>query len=303
MLGFWRNYYGRFLFWVVSHLDLSAEFLRPIAIRLRPRLFSFDETLLLQAEAESLLKTPNANSLSALADSRIPNLSERDEEFKEIMRAYFYTKSAIALCESRGSILTIQVFNEFRSAFDHYSRALTAEDQDKERKAHLRSVTGHIQRAFLDVTKLGCSTLMDSITRNQSKFNAATIGIAKNGDYAKTMAALIYDAEEKYYTAKIEETRLGDEASRNDTVRDLFFIALKAHVLAQKYMQKHLGDLYISAGHVRRIEALKWFKAAGGRAIGYVFIAWVTWMISTDRISLPFEIPFLKNQPAVSTKK
>lgn len=288
----WREKVSSFLLLTVRVLNRVADKIRPLAFQIKPRLFSTEEENELKQLASSLLNDEQA--LSKLADDRLAHLGQRDEEMREVVRAYYYTKSAIALCEARGSTLTIQVFNEFRSAVDHYTRAITADNHDNDtREAHLRSTVGHIQRAFLDVAKLGCASIRDAIDQVHSRFGNAVIGQAKEGEYGKKISSLIYVAENALYRAKIEETRLGDDAAKNIAVRDMFFEALTTHVVAHKYQQKHIGNLYWATGSIAATRGLRWLGTALARFAGVIAASIASYAYAKGWISLPFSIPFL----------
>ncbi len=99
----------------------------------------------------------------------------------------------------------------------------------------------HLQRAFLDVTKLTCAQTMESIDHTHSQIGDKAMALVDNGEYIKIFTNLKVNAEDKLITAKRSEYSLGNGGEHS--VRDNYVNALTAHTLAYNYHKKNLGKL------------------------------------------------------------
>ena len=174
----------------------------------------------------------NALKVSALAN---------DQELKEAVYLYFLTKQAASIYEAKIQYLPLQVYNEMRNALDHYFRAVISTDASS-RASHIRKVEGHLQRAFLDITKLTCAESMEIINRTHARIGEPGLSLANNGEYIKNFTDLKVNAEETLITAKLNEYSLGDGGEAS--VRDTYIEALSAHNLAYSFHKKNLGNLW-----------------------------------------------------------
>ncbi|MBK6639240.1 MAG: hypothetical protein IPG34_17235 [Rhodocyclaceae bacterium] len=92
------------------------------------------------------------------------SLQGHDVELKDGVNVYFLTKQVIALYEAQINYLPLQVYNEMRNALDHYMRAITFSgltQPNERRRHHINKMTGHLQRALLDVIKLTCAAMVE----------------------------------------------------------------------------------------------------------------------------------------------
>ena len=180
------------------------------------------------------------------ADEYAKSLEIRDEDLKEVVRVYFLAKQAIIYYDARVSSIPTQVFNELRNALDHYIRSIIfvdASDVDRGayRKRHINKMEGHLQRAFLDVCKLGCGKISDQIERIHKSFGEKAISKARDGFYARDIYAMLGVAESRLIEAKQSEASLGGD--NDDAVRRKFVSAFAAYVNASKYQRDNIASL------------------------------------------------------------
>jgi hypothetical protein len=168
------------------------------------------------------------------------SLDENDQELKEATYLYFLTKQAASIYEAKIQYLPLQVYNEMRNALDHYFRALITEDTNR-RSSHIGKMEGHLQRAFLDITKLTCAATIEEIDLTHKRIGEKGINFVNNGEYIKFITNLKINAEDKLICAKRSEYTLGDGGEHS--VRDNYIEALSAHILVHNYYKNNLGNL------------------------------------------------------------
>lgn len=231
---------------------------------------NFDNDYVEQMEA--LIAQPQ--EFEALPKTFASQVSEDDQELRQVVEMYFLTKQTIAICEARSIFLPLQVYNEFRSALDHYMRAVTAaKDPKNARSKHLRSMEGHIQRAFLDMVKLGCADIRAKIDVVHKSYRKEALGIAGCGhSYMNKMHALLFKAEQLLTEAKAKEPELGDTAEAE--VRHAFLVAFRAHYLAHEHQKNSIPMLMAAQSKTLEIFGLKLGWAVFARAIAF-FVAGV----------------------------
>lgn len=176
-------------------------------------------------------------SAAQLAES----LDTADIKLKEAVYLYFLTKQAASIYEAKINYLPLQVYNEMRNALDHYFRALVTSNQER-KASHIGKMEGHLQRAFLDITKLTCAGTMENIDRTHNRIGDKPISLVNNGEYIKFFTNLKVHAENKLIKAKRLEYSLGDGNESN--VRDSYIEALTAHILTYNFYKENLPNLY-----------------------------------------------------------
>lgn len=199
--------------------------------------------------ADDLL-AQNGSSVDLLygrANGYAETLESCDGALKEAVRLYFLAKQAVIYYDARVSSIPVQVFNELRNALDHFFRSVIYIDgnpaaRDFYRKSHIKKMEGHLQRAFLDVAKLGCGKISEQIDNIHSRFGSKAIARAADGIYARDISALCSHAEALLISAKQSEAQLG--GNNDDDVRQKFILAFAAYVAAADYQKKKIPSLY-----------------------------------------------------------
>lgn len=174
---------------------------------------------------------------------------------KEIVELYFIVKQSVIFYDAKVNSLPTQVFNELRNALDHFIRSLILLDEngnvseDESRRApyiesQLLKMQGHLQRALLDITKLGCGKIDEKITKDHQRFGNRAVARANNGEYAIDIFSLLDNAEKLLIDARNEEANLG---GNNDlSVRNKFIDAFSAYVAAYDYHASNIPKLWWS---------------------------------------------------------
>ncbi len=199
-------------------------------------------------------------------------ISEHNNKYKEIVRSYFILKQISAMYEAESKILPIQVFNEMRNALDHFIRSLI-HPEDVEREAeNIEQMRRHIQRAFLDISKLLCAFYDSSTKDRHLKFSDEAIGIVQEGEYQKEYTRLQVIAHEKFTEAKIQDYKLGTDGTQ--LVRNAYIDAVIAHKKILQYQADNYHFLKWAAAKATFLKGLKWSSAiAAGLVAGVILQA------------------------------
>jgi len=217
------------------------------------------------SNVEKLLKElcENAEVIIERAErySQNPNFMPNE---KELAYYYFLLKHYGAVYESRfGLIPPIQVFNEHRMALDHFIRAKSYTDTDREK--HIGKAADHILRGLLDILKLNCAELKKIISKRHASFSLKILGGASDGEYIKEFVKLQNTAESKLYEAKCSEHNLeGIENPKIETVNK-FIYAFVTHNEWHELQSKNMGALHF---HRARYYAAKGITVIGSFLIG-----------------------------------
>lgn len=217
------------LIWLVNLLDTLSFHTRSKAVSLR----SVDDV----KSYENLVA--DFDKVKEFAHKHASLLAKNDEKLKEATYLYFLIKITSASYEAKTKYLPLQVYNEMRNALDHYFRAITSVEEKK--SSHIKKMEGHLQRAFLDITKLTCAATMESIDKTHSRIGDKAIHLVGNGDYIKKMTELRMQAENALIIAKQNEYSLGGD--NEQLVRDQYLDAISAHTVAHNFYKENLGNL------------------------------------------------------------
>lgn len=179
-------------------------------------------------------------------ESAAAKLAEENKDLADVITLYFMVKQAVALYEARINYLPVQIFNEMRNALDHYARALVNFSQNKpyenNKQYHIDKMSGHLQRALLDVIKLTCADMVVEIERSHSRASAKVLGIVNNGEYIREITKRLIDAEQCLVDAKLSEHRLG--SGGDGVVTEKYLSALAAHSVAFEYYKENVSNLH-----------------------------------------------------------
>lgn len=219
----------------------------------------------LAGNLESFLSAPKG-----LADSLLPE----NGKYKEIVFIYFVMKQTSAIYEAESKQLPIQVFNEMRNALDHFVRSLIYPNEEDRESKNIEQMNRHIQRAFLDTSKLLCAFYDEKAKYRHSKFSDEAVGVLNQGDYQKEFTSLQNKAHETFTNAKLLDYKLGTENSLD--VREEYISAVIAHKKLLDYQTVNYPKLKWMQTRISLLKGMKWSSAIFASLIAGVFLEVVT---------------------------
>lgn len=148
-------------------------------------------------------------------------------EYRRTVELYYIARYLVSLFESREQQLPLQVWNEYRNAFDHFVRHLTVSndmtaDDDHH---HLRKMEGHIQRAALDICKFLC-IYYDDFYNEEIHSQAGVMAIVTDGQFLTCANDLATSARATLLRAKQADSNLGETADVNRDIVELYCAAV-----------------------------------------------------------------------------
>ena len=206
---------------------------------------------------------------------------------------YFLTKQAVALYEAQINFLPLQVYNEMRNALDHYMRSIVGTLPLERREKHINQMSGHLQRALLDVIKLTCAAMIGKIDGIHGHLGEPALCLAMNGDYIKKITDLKMLAEQSLVAAKMIEYELGDGSDADARVRDKYLAALAAHSITYKYHQDSIGQLRWGRAKYLTLKGTTITLTIVGAVIAGIIVR-VMWAASEDLPIITKLIQFIK---------
>ena len=143
--------------------------------------------------------------------------------YRPTVRLYYIARYMVSAFEARDQTLPLQIWNEYRNAFDHFARHLTTTDdilrEDKHR--HLNKMEGHIQRAVLDICKFLC-IYFDDYYKQHVQRESHVLAHVSDGDLLEDANRIYVQAQASLLKAKQEDSNLGEEATTNSEVVRLY---------------------------------------------------------------------------------
>ena len=136
---------------------------------------------------------------------------------------YFIARYLVAIFEARHGELPLQVWNEYRNAFDHFCRYLTDVEPDKlfsEKVGHLAKMESHTQRAVLDICKIICHRSEERIREETMHWGLEAIRLVEGGSFYSKLKVESEEASRIFQKAKVDDSRLGDDVQKNKAVID-----------------------------------------------------------------------------------
>ena len=85
--------------------------------------------------------------------------------------------------EANDAEFPIEILNEVRSIFSHFSRVYDDSVTDDEIDCELSKAESHLKRAILDCYKYNCISLYDFYNRFRTEYNFADLSLIDNGDF------------------------------------------------------------------------------------------------------------------------
>ncbi len=177
--------------------------------------------------------------------------------YRRTIELYYIARYFVSLYESRDQKVPLQVWNEYRNAFDHFARHLTvASEIDKDTDdRHLNKMEGHVQRAVLDVCKFLC-LYYDDYYKATVLQDLDTLRLVSNGHFLQEVNDTYRSAKAQLLRAKQSDSNLGEIPVVNNDVVSEYCAAV--------FLFKRIEDLYdennanvVEAGiNFRKMQAL-----------------------------------------------
>ena len=147
--------------------------------------------------------------------------NKADSEQRQSVYLYFITRYFVSLFEARFGEISIQVWNEYRNALDHYFRYVTQENTN-----NLSKMEGHLQRAALDIMKFYCHKVEDRIEEEKNHYSKEVLSLVDNGVFYPTLLKGVHDSEKLFMQAKAFDSSLGEDAKTNENVLEKYMESL-----------------------------------------------------------------------------
>jgi len=137
------------------------------------------------------------------------------ENLKESIEPYFISRYFVAIYEARHGEIPIQVWNEYRNALDHLFRHLVSSESNS---GQVSSAQKHFLRAALDILKLHIHKTQISINEIKKAVDPNALRLVDNGDFITQLNKDIPEAMDLFESAKINDSKLGDDINKNSSV-------------------------------------------------------------------------------------
>jgi hypothetical protein len=201
---------------------------------------------------------------TSFKDYKTQNLTSDYEQYKELAYYHFMLRHILAYYEARVDVAPVQIYNEYRMAFDHYMRRVEMNNEGHEKKA-----LAHLLRANLDIIKLGCYWLKEYCEKKHRWMPKKALGIISNGEYIKTYTKLQVCAEGLFREAKEKEVLI-DESDNMD-ILDKFLVAFLKYKEWNEYQENNLENvMFINMKYYLIVGFPLMFTAVMGAIIGFI---------------------------------
>jgi len=188
----------------------------------------------------------------------ILNINPEHETYRELLYYNFSLRYFIAYYEARFDKIPLQVYNEYRMAFDHFMRSFIDKTERNDRDKAL----SHTRRGVLDILKLNCFWLQETILQQHKSVPKKVFGFAS--EYIKTYSELQILAESALWEAKRKEVEICDDKDKNIEIVKNFITAFLAYLRWDEYQRENTGKIAKSTAEYIAIFA---FRIAGLSAI------------------------------------
>lgn len=85
--------------------------------------------------------------------------------------------------EANDAEFPIEILNEIRAIFTHFSRIYDESVSDEEISSEIKKAEGHLNRAILDCYKYNCVSLYDFYNQFRKEYKFADLSCIDNGDF------------------------------------------------------------------------------------------------------------------------
>ncbi|MDX9902348.1 MAG: hypothetical protein RBT22_12750 [Aliarcobacter sp.] len=162
----------------------------------------------------------------------------KNTNYKESIYLYFIARYFVSLYEAKFGTIPIQVWNEYRNSLDHFFRDLTNPDNN-----HLKKMSGHLQRAVLDILKLYCHSIQEEVKKLKNDIKPEILRLVDNGDFSKKLDIDINKSNELFATAKIKDSSLGDDSHTNKEIIGNYLDAVYSFDTTHSYINEKFQDI------------------------------------------------------------
>ncbi|MDD5790564.1 MAG: hypothetical protein PUE30_08610 [Spirochaetia bacterium] len=113
----------------------------------------------------------------------------------------------VAFLEANDAEFPIEILNEVRSIFSHFSRVYDDSVTDDEIDCELSKAESHLKRAILDCYKYNCISLYDFYNRFRTEYKFADLSLIDNGDFLAKITQNFAEGERLLFEAKKSERK------------------------------------------------------------------------------------------------
>lgn len=147
--------------------------------------------------------------------------------YKKSVELYYIARYFVAVFEARNHAIPIQVWNEYRNAFDHFFRhltmlGLTPEEQEEQKGTHksnqLKAMESHITRAVLDILKLNCHRSDDWYSSKRTEYSNDVLVLVRDGDFLAETAKKYSESRNLFSQAKAYDYEFGINVATNKKI-------------------------------------------------------------------------------------
>jgi hypothetical protein len=184
------------------------------------------------------------------------------ETHRTLLYYNFSLRYFVAYYESRFDAIPLQVYNEYRMAFDHFMRSFIVDKSDK--GDDWDKALNHMLRGILDILKLNCFWLREFILHQHKSIPRKALDFISNGEYIKIYSEFQVSAEFALWEAKRKESEIGSDSKKNLEVVKDFINAFLAHMRWDEYQRENKGNI---VGMVAKYRINIAFKFIGVAAI------------------------------------
>jgi len=189
----------------------------------------------------------NVSEFISDPDELAETVLAEDQEYKSIARMYLLLKQVSSVYEAESQVLPIQVFNEMRSALDHFVRSIIKIEGADNRGQQLSRMKGHVFRATLDSIKLACEFYNKTIKVRHQRFKPKVLGMVDSGEYIKKVTHLQTLSHASYREARIKDLHIDGDTS-DVAVLNQYLEALLLHKKAYDYQAENYHKIVWAMG-------------------------------------------------------
>ena len=148
------------------------------------------------------------------------------QKISDIYAEYKKTVSPlVAFLEANDAEFPVEILNEIRAIFTHFSRTYDESVSDDEISSEIKKAEGHLKRAILDCYKYNCVSLYDFYSQFRKEYKFADLSCIDNGDFLTHITQNFAEAKKQLLEAKISERKNKDKEdlyAEYETAFDLF---------------------------------------------------------------------------------
>ncbi len=150
------------------------------------------------------------------------------QKISDIYAEYKKTVSPlVAFLEANDAEYPVEILNEIRAIFTHFSRAYDESASEEEISSEIKKAEGHLKRAILDCYKYNCVSLYDFYNQFRKEYKFADLSCIDNGDFLTHITKNFAEAKERLLDAKISERKNKDKEDLYAEYETAFGLFLK----------------------------------------------------------------------------